>query len=608
MSFERPYLLLSLVVIGLAALFWLWAERRRMRYAVRFTNLEVLAGVVGGRAWRGEEVDAERAVRQRRVQHAQRVAAAIGRRAVDAVDSVCDLKILDLVPDRLNVVPTRRRVENRLREGRVRIFQACRGVRGSLVDEEQDLVHGSARIRTLDELAHRAEDCVQLARAAVAGIHGEREGVGGLREPGARGIDETHVVEGDQKVGVRDPHGLERPEENPEVEGPRPRGDVRETSGRVVDDAVLCGRADRDRHRRVHAAEKGPAGDVAAGDAVPVAEKDPTYSDDVGSLPDVVRLTGEIQERLATRAVVRDRKDRVPVEELQRSGLPHDPRDLEPLTGTPLLARVPASAFPGAAPDPQLPIVFQTLRDSLTYFNLDVPLTSLLVMSPIKGDGKTSVATHLAVAYARAGKRVILLDADLRGPQVAVRMGGESSPGLSEVLTGGAETEEALQEIEPFGSDLRILAGGSVPPNPSEMLGSARMTTVLAQLADMCDLVLVDTAPLLVVSDAFPLLDQVAGIVGLARLEQTSRDAVERAIEVSDKAGGRVLGMVATGGKPGEAYGYGYGYTYGKAYGQAPETGLEAAPASTAGDANGNTRPEPATGAGGRVRRLFRSG
>lgn len=286
----------------------------------------------------------------------------------------------------------------------------------------------------------------------------------------------------------------------------------------------------------------------------------------------------------------------------------HDPRDLEPLTGTPLLARVPASAFPGAAPDPQLPIVFQTLRDSLTYFNLDVPLTSLLVMSPIKGDGKTSVATHLAVAYARAGKRVILLDADLRGPQVAVRMGGESSPGLSEVLTGGAETEEALQEIEPFGSNLRILAGGSVPPNPSEMLGSARMTTVLAQLADMCDLVLVDTAPLLVVSDAFPLLDQVAGIVGLARLEKTSRDAVQRAIEVSDKAGGRVLGMVATGGKPGEAYGYGYGYTYGKAYGQAPETGLEAAPASTAGDVNGNTRPEPATGAGGRVRRLFRSG
>ena len=262
----------------------------------------------------------------------------------------------------------------------------------------------------------------------------------------------------------------------------------------------------------------------------------------------------------------------------------HDPRDLERLTGTPLLAQVPGSAFPGAAPDPQLPIVFQTLRDSLTYFNLDVPLTSLLVMSPIKGDGKTSVATNLAVAYARAGKRVILLDADLRSPQVAARMGGESTPGLSEVLTGGAQTEEALQEIEPFGSYLRILAGGSLPPNPSEMLGSARMTSVLADLADLCDLVLIDTAPLLVVSDAFPLLDQVAGIVGVARLEQTSRDAIERAIAVSDKAGGRVLGMVATGGKQGESYGY--GFSYGKAYGKAPGLGGRALP----------RRPPTATG------------
>jgi capsular exopolysaccharide synthesis family protein len=247
-------------------------------------------------------------------------------------------------------------------------------------------------------------------------------------------------------------------------------------------------------------------------------------------------------------------------------------------------------------------------------------------MSPIKGDGKTSVATHLAVAYARAGKRVILLDADLRSPQVAARMGGDPSPGLSEVLTGGAETEEALQSIEPFESYLRILAGGSVPPNPSEMLGSARMTSVLAQLTDLCDLVLIDTAPLLVVSDAFPLLDQVAGIVGVARLDQTNRDAIGRAIEVSVKAGGRVLGMVATGGKPGESYGYGYGYRYGKSYGQAPES-ASAPPvprdaaltkangnlSSEAGVAAGSQEPEagsrrPETRRGRRVRPFFRSG
>ena len=239
-------------------------------------------------------------------------------------------------------------------------------------------------------------------------------------------------------------------------------------------------------------------------------------------------------------------------------------------------------------------------------------------MSPIKGDGKTSVATNLAVAYARAGKRVILLDADLRSPQVAARMGGEPSPGLSEVLTGGAETEEALQEIEPFDSYLRVLAGGSVPPNPSEMLGSARMTTVLAQLADLCDLVLIDTAPLLVVSDAFPLLDQVAGIVGVARLEQTSRDAIERAIEVSDKAGGRVLGMVATGGKPGESYGYGYGYSVRKvlrpgagAGSAAPPVPRAAAPTATGTRPPSEAEsgpPAPEAKRGRRVRPFFRSG
>jgi capsular exopolysaccharide synthesis family protein len=269
----------------------------------------------------------------------------------------------------------------------------------------------------------------------------------------------------------------------------------------------------------------------------------------------------------------------------------HDPLDLERLTGTPLLAHVPASAFPGSAPDPQLPIVFQTLRDGLTYFNLDRPLTSLLLMSPLKGDGKTSVATQLAVAYARAGKRVILVDADLRSPQVARRMGAERAPGLTELLTGGVSSHEALQEIEPFGTYLRVLAGGSIPPNPSEMLGSARMSTVLAELSEQCDLVLIDTPPVLVVSDAFPLFDQVVGIVGVARLDRTERDPIKRAVEVTVNAGGRVLGMVATGGKGGETY----GYAYASAYGEPPAAA--AAELAPAAEANG-----------GRARRLFRSG
>ena len=276
----------------------------------------------------------------------------------------------------------------------------------------------------------------------------------------------------------------------------------------------------------------------------------------------------------------------------------HDSRDLEKLTHTPLLAQIPSSAFPGAAPDPQLPIVFQTLRDSLTYFNVDQRLASLLVISPLKGDGKTSVATNLAVAFARAGKQVILVDADLRSPQIGIRMGTPSMPGLSEVISGNAEIQEALLEIEPFGSYLRVLPGGSVPPNPSEMLGSARMSTILAELSEMSDLVLIDTAPVLVVSDAFPLFDQVAGIVGVSRLEQTPREAITRAIEVASSAGGRVLGMVATGAKQaGEGYGYGYGY------GETPAAAAD--PHFLAASGGGQTTGRPVTR---RVRQFFRSG
>jgi capsular exopolysaccharide synthesis family protein len=275
----------------------------------------------------------------------------------------------------------------------------------------------------------------------------------------------------------------------------------------------------------------------------------------------------------------------------------HDSRDLQRLTGTPLLAQVPASAFPGAAPDPQLPIVFQTLRDSLTYFNVDQRLSSLLVISPLKGDGKTSVATNLAVAFARAGKQVILVDGDLRSPQVATRMGTPTMPGLSEVISGNSEIDEALTEIEPFGSYLRVLPGGSIPPNPSEMLGSARMSTILAELSEMSDLVLIDSAPVLVVSDAFPLFEQVAGIVGVSRLEQTPREAITRAIDVASNAGGRVLGMVASGAKQ-AGDGYGYGYGYGEAAQPAADPFMLAAPGA-------GTQGQPVTR---KVRQLFRSG
>ena len=155
-----------------------------------------------------------------------------------------------------------------------------------------------------------------------------------------------------------------------------------------------------------------------------------------------------------------------------------DADQVERLVDAPLLAVIPREAFPGGRPSARLPFAFQGLRDSLTYFNVDETLKTIVVTSALKGEGKTTVATNLAVSIARTNKRVILLDADLRRPQVAKRMGIEGPTGLSNVLLG-ERLEDALREIPPFGDWLRVLPAGPTPPNPSELLGSKRMGALL---------------------------------------------------------------------------------------------------------------------------------
>jgi len=284
------------------------------------------------------------------------------------------------------------------------------------------------------------------------------------------------------------------------------------------------------------------------------------------------------------------------------------PEELESLAGVPLLGTIPYEAFPGAPPSPRVSEAFQTLRDSLTYFNIDRDLTTLVVVSPLKGEGKTTVASNLAVAFARAGKRVIAVDTDMRHPQLAIRFGLENSLGLSDVLMGDAP-ESVLRSVDGIDGDLQVLPGGAPPPNPSELLGSVRMASLLGRLPDLCDLVLIDTAPLLVISDAFALLQQNSGLVGVARLEQTPGDVVARMIELTNTAGGRLLGMVATGAREAQRYGYGYGYGDGyapaRAGSEAPVSAALGASSNGAGAARGNDQPA-GSGLGRRVSQLFR--
>jgi len=242
-----------------------------------------------------------------------------------------------------------------------------------------------------------------------------------------------------------------------------------------------------------------------------------------------------------------------------------DPVELEELTDRPLLSAVPQSAFGDLQTSGAGEEAFQTLRASLTYFNIDRPMESVLVSSPSQGDGKTTVATNLARAMARAGKDVILVDGDLRRPQVASRFHVHATAGLGGVLVGETSLEDAFVELEPEsagGGRLRALPAGPPPPNPSELLASERMKLLLDELVAISDLVIIDSTPLLTVSDSLPLIEFVSGVVAVARLNTTSKDAIRRLEQMIANAGGTLLGSVATGAAAAGLYGgYGsYGY------------------------------------------------
>ncbi len=224
--------------------------------------------------------------------------------------------------------------------------------------------------------------------------------------------------------------------------------------------------------------------------------------------------------------------------------------DLESLTGLPVLSSIPTSSFAGGNLSNVDHEAFYRLRAALTYFNIDRRISSVLITSATKGDGKTTVTTNLAIALARAGRDVIVIDADLRRPTASGRLGiGEPSRGLGGLLVGVLSLDDVLVEIPTPGAGvgrLRVLPSGTPPPNPSELIASRRMRELIAELAEQSDIVVVDSTPVLAVSDSLPLMNIVSGVVLVARLGATSRDELTRLQSIVSSAGGSTLGVVAT--------------------------------------------------------------
>lgn len=234
------------------------------------------------------------------------------------------------------------------------------------------------------------------------------------------------------------------------------------------------------------------------------------------------------------------------------------PDDLEGMTDLPLLGNIGPSAFSErletTTEDEE---AFQMLRTSLTFYNVDRSLRSVVITSAGEQDGKTTVATRLALATARAGQNVILVDADLRRARVSARLEVKGGGGLAEVLAGHMESTEALVEkpVDAIGGGrLMVLPAGRVPPNPSGLLSSERMRHVLSELEEQSDLVIIDTPAALAVSDPMPLMRLVSGVVLIARMNRSSRQRIHRLQKMIESAHGTLLGVVATGVGPTSGY------------------------------------------------------
>ena len=259
-----------------------------------------------------------------------------------------------------------------------------------------------------------------------------------------------------------------------------------------------------------------------------------------------------------------------------------EPQDLEAVYGLPLLGVVPESnAFsrasrrdggtPTALPSREAE-AFHLIRAHLRYFKVDRDLRTLLVASAGTGDGKTTIAWNLGVAAAQMGSRVLLVEADLRRPTLAQQLGLDAGPGLSDVLIGATSLSNATQTVDldarsgdvSQGRPLAVLvAGATPPPNPGELLESQAMERLLAQSLVAYDLVILDTAPLVAVSDTFPLLRKVDGVIIVGRLGYDRRDVARRLRETLEGGGSPLLGVIANAFKVrrNAPYGY-YGYDY----------------------------------------------
>jgi polysaccharide biosynthesis transport protein len=248
----------------------------------------------------------------------------------------------------------------------------------------------------------------------------------------------------------------------------------------------------------------------------------------------------------------------------------NSPEDAERTVGLPVLGYIPMMSDGQDRLMTELPAQslisesYRGLRSSISFAAVDEPIKTLAVSSSNKGEGKSLTSVNLAIAMAMDRRRVILVDADLRRPSLHRLLRVEQSPGLSDLLVDRVPVEDALQRTEVEG--LHVIASGPRPPDPAELLNSARMADLIKQLSKMADIVIFDTPPCLPVTDAQVLATKVNGVLLVLEVGESKKAALRHAKGLLDQARARTLGLVFNKIGHGGSQGYYYYYTSGASY------------------------------------------
>lgn len=212
--------------------------------------------------------------------------------------------------------------------------------------------------------------------------------------------------------------------------------------------------------------------------------------------------------------------------------------------------------------NPRSPISesYRSLRTNMDFSSIDEKLQVLMVTSAGPGEGKSTTITNLAITYAQSERKVILLDGDLRKPTAHHTFGISNRLGLSSVISQQCSLEEATQVTDI--PNLHVITSGVIPPNPAEMMASKKMTALIDQLRQTYDIVLIDTPPLLAVTDAQVISTKCDGVVLVVDQGKVKRDIAIKAVKSLENVNARILGVVLNNVKRKtneEAYYYYYG-------------------------------------------------